>query len=285
MGKKKRQAFLNECFETGRRSGDIGGFCLAFEKAQKVGKLTAQSVDLEALDKLIEGAQQGFLEGKPGNVQTALARREDFYGVHYQNNRVPLDCVKILSALAAGSDDAEAAVRLATQEMKDAERQAFLDGILFSVLKRGSSDAAFVAGLIGAGADVNMEVGGKKGVLLAKAITENSSEDVIRVLHRSGADFDAAAFLVRTDRDWDYSDRRTNALEKLGAYLGKFSSAAPSVPALAEGDAETKQILKALVEQVADLTEEVHALREGRPAAPATGEKPGPDRYGHLKME
>jgi hypothetical protein len=260
-------------FETGK-GGTIEELRAENQKAEKM-RLRGDAADLRL--NLISGAAEALCEGRPENIQTLLAERDTF----------KLKYTQIRNAFYRLAEEKEGGstvnkIDLALEKVPAQEKQDILNQTLCAVVDYAyeDKDEALIAALLKAGADANAEFDGQPGRILATAISNSFPTAIIKLMYDSGAPFEDALFRISTRPYWDAENRRESAITKLKAYREVICGAAA-----AEADDKTQKMIRELQEQVADLTTEVRALREGRPAAAATQKKPGPGGYKHLSME
>jgi hypothetical protein len=226
--------------------------------------------DVSGQETVIKGAQAAFLEGNVENFQSILADPEGFAvlrGELLRSYKTTSHFIEILSELVKEHQD-PAIIALATQKMDTEARQKLLNDTMYEMLRTGRGmSVESLDVLLKAGAQANMEVNGAAGAALALAASYSYPDEIIRLLHANGADFGAALHHINTSRDWDAENKRENAVTKLLAHR----EAITGEPATEEG--KTQQMLKELMQQVAELTKRMDAAEK-----PAGAQKAVPKR-------
>ncbi len=193
--------------------------------------------DMDGVQKrvLSEGALEALKLGRAENIQTIFGITDSVDWHLF----VFCEVEKILQ----DTKDQESILALLMEKIPEEKRQNVLDDLLNKTF-----DSSHYPALIAAGAKVTTE-------LLIKAVSEEEPEDIIRLLHENGADFDKAIKHVQLSREWD-GDARRDTVQKLKIYRETFTGQ----PVTKEG-AMLKE-LAAVRGELAALRSEFTALRE-----------------------
>lgn len=142
-------------------------------------------------------------------------------------------------------------LNMALAGVTTAQRQDHLDSYLIQCCNRHASYSGYAPKVAGFLLQAGARADGKNSRALYKAC-ENRHETLIDLLHKNGADFNAA--IVEAGLENDYSPAKNMQLVRL--YRQKFTG----IPA--DSQEQTAQMLTEMREQIRDLTQKVDQLSQ-----------------------
>jgi hypothetical protein len=236
---------FNDNYDTGKNASTD-----KFLSALK--KLKSYAPDTRDKNKvLLDGAAQAFREGRPQNVQTAIANVKALDS-RYCPNLVPV----VLFEISKNSGDKLSAINRALANVPEDGRQDVLNHALNDAIGNKIGDESFFAALLEAGADAKADVNGPSG-LLATAISGAAPLSFIKLLHDSGADFDHALGTLHS------RGSKTEDIDRLEHYRKKTTAGI----GMEEAMIAVLTTLQQIQNQIRELTARIDRLSPPEPAA------------------
>ncbi|MDE2335796.1 MAG: hypothetical protein KGL10_00620 [Alphaproteobacteria bacterium] len=254
-----------------RLKDDIALVLKGFE--QNAGQEQAQKSILFALD------QAAVLEKKPEverlfllSVNVAAGATDPQKAVHDTFGRIFAQAVSVSGKEA----ELEECVRFVLAEgVPPEDVQEALNHVLYGVVCKKGTEAA-VRALLDVGAEANAALGdGYKGRVLATAVKNELSPAIVEMLHKGGADFADALYLMKSKPDEGWSDAvkqglNVHAKRITGKAVEKEAPPADVLRQLAELRDEMTKVKADLASAKAEISQLKSGIRR-RPSGPAAG--------------
>lgn len=232
-----------------------------------LGRIKSYSWETESKNnKLIAGALQAFAEGRPQNIQSALANAKAVETWEH-----PALIPSILLKVTEKSDDKKAAMELALANVSANDREPLLSRALDKAIETNTGGEDFYALLIKSGANANAAIDGFAETPLVTATVARSPFTVIKLLHDNGADLSEAITTMHSQ------GRNSDEINRLEHYKQKLEgNKSQAAPVAVEGEEDIRESLSEIKQQLRDLTTAFNALqsRLEPEEAPAQHKKP-----------
>ncbi len=222
---------------------------------------------------MINGAIAAFYEGRPENVQAAMANEKSIRSYNYWQL-----APNVLFKITEKTNEKLANINLAVAKIPEQDRKEFLSTALNNAFGNNIGNEVFYSTMLQAGADANASIDGHAGALLVTAACNKQPISVIKLLYDNGASFDDALTTMHSQ------GHETADIDRLKFFEEKVTGSKPApakaepavqpIPVAVTQDADVRELLVLILEQMTEITKRLPPPPAEQPVANTTQPQP-----------